>query len=217
MGACGRDPGSLRRAAEGLPGVPTLSRVYRFPKGGRSLGHAGGLCPRGRRWRPYRGGEEAGTAGAGHLLRAGAGGEGRGRRGSGGGKQVAAAWCLALSTVCRVFLHEMSRNSRLLLVRQRGSLAQGDRCRGRLGHLQEHYRSVAGHAARGPPSEEQRPFPGLLGPLSCRFFVWRLVGEEGWRSFQRGLRGARACCPVLGRPAVRSGATVACAPVQRWL
>lgn len=53
-------------------------------------------------------------------------------------------------------------------------------------------------------------------PVSCRFSVWRLVGEEGWLSFQRGLRGVRACCPVLGRPAVRSGTTVALAPAQRW-
>lgn len=96
--------------------------------------------------------------GAGHLLRAGAGGECRGGGGQ-GREAVAAAWRLALSAMCRVFLHEMSGNSRLLFVRQRGSLAQGDRCRGRLGHPREHYQSVAGHAARGPPSEEQRPFP----------------------------------------------------------
>lgn len=79
---------------------------------------------------------------------------------------MAAAWCLALSAVCRVFLLEMSGNSRLWLVRQRGSLARGDRCHGRLGRPQERYQSVAGS-----------PCGGLWGRRGGRPFRGDFVGR----------------------------------------
>lgn len=130
MGACGRDPAGLRRAAEGCLGPPPKAgcAAPRRSEGHQDLQagtvHVGGAGDRTEVVRRPAPREPM------HLLMAGVGGESRGQLSGPGAQEAGSRWPLpgaslrVPSSVC-FWLHERSRNCRLLLAPQRESPAQG--------------------------------------------------------------------------------------------